>query len=182
MGRKKSTAETQRGRKRQMKAASCLLAFHVLCFAQTAVPKSKPPKLLLQILHCAETNKYGEPNPSLKHNSVLHVAWSRNVDPNPEIGEEFFVVLYKSAKTGDVLVYARDYEKGKLQLHLVNNSGFSGGPNNLELRDPLGGIWTYNHIKRNASRAMRGQTYLVPAKNAIGPYPDVGCHWYSVPE
>src|SRR5690349_20747046 len=118
-----------------MKMVICVLTLSALCLGQTTPPKAKPPKLLLQILHCAKTDKFGLLEPELKKTDSLQVGWHSSLDPDLDIGEEFFIVLYKSAREGDVLVYVRDYKQGRAQFHLVNNARFTGGPDDLDLID-----------------------------------------------
>jgi len=157
-----------------MRVVPRLLALSVFALVQLANAQKNTPKLLLQILHCAKTDKLGALEPGLKETDTLQVAWHRRV--HPDLGEEFFIVLYNSERQGDVLVYVRDFEKGKVQLHLVNNAQFTGGPDDLKIVDPLGGIWVYNHIKKNVSIAMRNRKYSLPAKSLLGSYANVGCH------
>jgi hypothetical protein len=165
-----------------MRLSFYLAALCVFGLVQLASAQKSTPRPLLQILHCAKTDKFGQLDPGLKKTDTLQVGWHRSLDPDPAIvGEEFFIVLYSSAREGDVLVYVRDYEQGKVQLYLVNNAQFAGGPDDLKLLDPLGGIWTHNHIKRNVAIAMRNRKYLVQAKSLLG-YANVGCHSYSDPD
>lgn len=165
-----------------MRVVSYLAALSIIGLVQLASAQKNAPKPLLQILHCAKTDKFGLLEPELKETDTLQVGWHRSLHPDPTIGEEFFIVLYNSERAGDVLVYVRDYERGRVQFHLVNNAQFTGGPNDLDLIDPLGGIWTYNHIKRNVKIAMRNRKYSVPAKSLQGPYGNVVCHSYSDPD
>jgi hypothetical protein len=165
-----------------MRVASYLVALSVFGLVQLASAQKNTPKPLLQILHCAETDKFGRLAPGLKKTDTLQVGWHRSLDPDPEIGEEFFIVLYKSAREGDVLVYVRDFERGRVKFSLVNNARFAGGPDEFKLIDPLGGIWTYNHIKRNVAIAMRNRKYSIQAKSLLGSYVNVGCHFYSDPD
>lgn len=166
-----------------MKAAFCVLALNALCFAQTAVPKPKPPKLLLQILHCAKTDKFGLLDASLKKDDVIKVSWHHSSSSDPGVGEEFFIILGNSEKSGDVLVYTRDYEKGKAHFYLVNNATLSIEHGEVKIIDPLGGIWTYNHITQNVKIALRAGQYSIPARSLVGPqFANVGCHAYSDPE
>jgi len=162
-----------------MKAVSCVVVLSVFGLVQFAFAQKNRPKLLLQILHCAKTDKFGLLEPELKKTDILQVGWHRSLDP--DIGEEFFIVLYHSEREGDVLIYVRDYKQGKVQLHLVNNAQFTGGPDDLKLIDPLGGIWIYNHIKRNVKIAMRNRTYSIQAESLLGSYANVGCSSYSDP-
>ena len=159
-----------------MRGLSCLVALSVVSLGHFASAQKNTPKPLLQILHCAKTDKFGALEPGLNKTDTLQVSWHRSLDPDPDIGEEFFIVLYNSAREGDVLVYVRDYERGRVQFHLVNNAQFTGGPDDLKLVDPLGGIWTYNHIKRNSTIAMRNRKHLIQAKSLLGSYANVGCH------
>jgi hypothetical protein len=159
-----------------MRVAWGLVALTVLGLAQLATAQKNTPKPLLQILHCATIDKFGLPEPGLKKTDILRVGWHHSLDPDHEIGEEFFIVLYKSAREGDVLVYVRDYERGRVRFYLVNNARFTGGPDDLHLIDPLGGIWTYNHIKRNVTIAMRNRKYSIKAKSLLGSFVNVGCH------
>lgn len=165
-----------------MRVVSCLVALSVFSLGQLASAQKNTPKPLLQILHCAKTDKFGALEPGLNKTDTLQVSWHRSLDPDPDIGEEFFIVLYNSAREGDVLVYVRDYERGRVQFHLVNNAQFTGGPDDLKLVDPLGGIWTYNHIKRNVKIAMRNRKYSIQARSLVGSYGSVGCHFYSDPD
>ena len=159
-----------------MRVLSCLVALSVFSLGQFASAQKNTPKPLLQILHCAKTDKFGLLEPELKKTDTLQVGWHHSLDPDSEIGEEYFIVLYKSPREGDVLVYVRDYERGRVQFHLVNNARFTGGPHDLNLVDPLGGIWTYNHIKRNVTIAMRNRKHSIQAKSLPGSYANVGCH------
>jgi hypothetical protein len=158
-----------------------LAVLSVFGLVQLASAQKNTPKPLLQILHCAKTDN-GALEPGLKEADTLQVAWHRSLHPDPTIGEEFFIVLYNSERAGDVLVYVRDFEKRKVQLHLVNNAQFTGGPDDLKLVDPLGGIWVYSHIKNNVAIAMRNRKYSVQAKSLLGSYENVGCHAYSDPD
>jgi hypothetical protein len=157
-----------------MRVAWGLVALTVLGLAQLGTAQKNTPKPLLQILHCATTDKFGLLEPGLKESDTLQVAWHRGL--HPDLGEEFFIVLYKSAREGDVLVYVREYERGRVRFYLVNNASFTGGPDDLRLIDPLGGIWTYNHIKRNVRIALRNRKYSIQAKSLLGSFVNVGCH------
>jgi hypothetical protein len=166
-----------------MRTILCLLALNVLCFSQTAVPKAKPPKLLLQILHCAETDKFGLLDASLKDDDLIKVSWHHSQHSDPGVGEEFFIVRFNSEKSGDVLVYVREYKKGKVTFYLVNNATLSIKDGEVNVIDPLGGIWTHNHIKKNVKIALRAGQYSIPERSLVGQqFANVGCHNYSDPE
>jgi hypothetical protein len=96
-----------------MKVVSRLVALIVFGLVQLANAQKNTPKPLLQILHCAKTDKFGLLEPELKKTDTLQVGWHRSLGPEPDIGEEFFIVLYNSAREGDVLVYVRDYKQRK---------------------------------------------------------------------
>lgn len=165
-----------------MKVILCALALTVLCFAQSSISETNPPKLLLQILHCAKTDKFGLLDASLKKDGVIKASWHPSHDSDPGVGEEFFVILSDSARGGDVLVYVRKYEKGKVHFYLVNNARLSLERGEVEVIDPLGGIWTSNHIKQNVRAALRGDQYSIPAQSLLGQqFANVGCHSYSDP-
>jgi len=159
-----------------MRVVSYLAALSIFGLIQLASAQKNTPKPLLQILHCAKTDKSGLLEAGLKDTDTLQVGWHHSLAPEPTIGEEFFIVLYNSEREGDVLVYVRDYEQGRVQFYLVNNARFTGGPDNLHLIDPLGGIWTINHIKSNVKMAMRNQKYSIQASRLLGSYANVGCH------
>ena len=183
MGRRKSTTEAQRHGEKQMKAVFCALALAVLCFSQASVPKTNPPKLLLQILHCAKTDKFDLLDASLKKDGVVKASWHHSHDSDPGVGEEFFVVLPDSEKGGDILVYIQKYEKGEAHFYLVNNAALSIKRGKVEVIDPLGGIWTANHIKQNVRAALREGQYSISERSLMGQqFANVGCHSYSDPE
>lgn len=166
-----------------MKIVFWALGLTVLCFAQTSIPKTNPPKLLLQILHCAKTDKFGLLDASLKKDGVIKASWHHSRDSGPGVGEEFFIVLPDSEKSGEVLVYTRNYKSGKIYFYLVNNGTLSIKDGEVHVINPLGGIWTHNHIKQNVKRALRSGEYSIPARNVMGPqFANVGCHSYSDPE
>ena len=163
-----------------MRTTRGLFLLGFLFLAPLAVPEAKPPKVLRQILHCAGTDKFGLLQPVAKPDGILQVAWAHKVRSEPYV-DEFFVVLYKSATEGDILVYSREYTKGKMEFHLGNNARFVIRPDKVELIDPLWGMWTRHNIERNVKRAMRGPTYSIPAKTIVGPFRNVGCYSYPDP-
>ncbi|HKV93213.1 MAG TPA: hypothetical protein VJW20_11760 [Candidatus Angelobacter sp.] len=165
-----------------MKIVFCALSLTILCFAQNSIPKTNPPKLLLQILHCAKTDKFGLLDASLK-DGVIKASWRHDRSSDPGVGEEFFIVLPGSRRGADVLVYVRKYKKGRVHFYLVNNATLSIEHGEVEVIDPLGGIWTHNHIKQNVRAALRGDQYSIPARGLLGQqFANVSCHSYSDPE
>ena len=166
-----------------MRAASCVVALGLLCPALVAAPKREPPKVLLQILHCAKTDKFGLLDASLKKDGVIKASWRHSRHSDPGVGEEYFIVLPDSEKRRDVLVYTRNHKNGRIHFYLVNNGALSTKDGEVNVLDPLGGIWTHNHINQNVKRALRSGEYSIPARNLIGPqFANVGCHSYSDPE
>jgi hypothetical protein len=161
-----------------MKLAWTAVALGALCFTKSAVAQTQPPKVLLQILHCAETDKFGLLPRTTKKDDKLAIAWSHKVRYEPYV-DEFFIVRYTSATQGAILVYSRQYAKGEAHFSLINNAGFVVESGNLQLIDPLYGLWTRANIARNVKRAMRGRRYSIPMGTLVGPFRNVGCHSYS---
>jgi hypothetical protein len=160
-----------------MKAGCTSLILGFLVLAMPGVAQNETPSLLHRLLHCAMTDASGALYRPLRPTDVLQAAWSRSTHPKDDAGE-FFLVVYESSSKGDVYVFTRDYQQGKTVLNLVNNARFTGGPTGLNLIDPLGGIWTYEHIERNVKRAMRGKRYSIPAGSLLGSSPAFACHHY----
>jgi hypothetical protein len=75
-----------------MRAASCVVALGLLCPALVAAPKREPPpKVLLQILHCAKTDKFGLLDASLKKDGVIKASWRHSRHSDPGVGEEYLL-------------------------------------------------------------------------------------------
>lgn len=145
-----------------------------------ANPSLKIPKVLLQIMHCAETDNSGLGDASLKPDDTLKVAWSYAPNRGLDLGEEFFIVVYRTPNEGDIYVYTRGYERGNTVLFLRNNASFHGTAGNYQyVNDPLGGIWTQNHTRRNVNRALRSRVYSITVQAIARPYPELACQSYS---
>jgi len=164
-----------------MKLAWTAVVLSALCFTKTTVAQAQPPKVLLQILHCAETGKFGLLPAATKKDDILQIAWAHKVRYEPYV-DEFFIVRYAFATEGAILVYSRYYAKGKVHFSRINDAGFVVKSGNLQLIDPLYGLWTRANIARNVKRAMRGKRYSIPMGTLVGPFRNVGCHSHSDPE
>jgi hypothetical protein len=160
-----------------MRILLALCALSSLCVAQPPVAQD-PPKVLLQILHCAETDKFGFLSTAVKKDDMLQVAWAHQVRTGPFV-DEFFIVLEKSPTQGDILVYSRKYARGKVEFYLGNNATFVIRAGNVELIDPLWGMWTRANITRNVKKALRSRTYSIPVRTVMGSFPNVACHSYD---
>ena len=68
-----------------MKLAWTAVVLGALCFTKSAVAQAQPPKVLLQILHCAETDKFGLLPPATKKDDKLEVAWAHKVRYEPYV-------------------------------------------------------------------------------------------------
>ena len=162
-----------------MRFARLALVLSALSLAKPAVTQSKPPRVLLQILHCAKTQESVET--SLENGNALKVSFAHYVESEPN-AEGFVLVLYESPSKGEVLDFIREFDHGKVWFYLVNNASFSLNQNNvLSVDDALGGVWTQGHLKQRVKKAMRS-TYSIPVENLIGPFQNVGCHAYWDPE
>jgi hypothetical protein len=139
---------------------------------------AKTPKVLLEILHCAQTDRLQFLESAVKKDGILRVAWAHKIRYQPYV-DEGFIVLFKSETEGDILVYSRESSKGKTEFYLDNNMGFVVGPRGLELIDPLWGLWTRANIARNVKRALGGPAYAIPVQRIMDPFPSVGCHSYE---
>jgi hypothetical protein len=172
------TAEARRRGETTMRTLLVLCALSSLCAAQGAVAPKDPPKVLLQVMHCAAVDKFGLLPTGGKTDAKLRVAWAHRVRTDPYV-DEFFIVLEKSPTEGDILVYSREYAKGKVEFYLGNNATFVIHAGNLELIDPLWGMWTRANITRNVKKALRSQTYSIPVRTVRGSFPNVACHSYD---
>jgi hypothetical protein len=179
LGREKPTTEARRHGEMTMRILLVLCALSSLCVAQPAVASKNPPKVLLQILHCAAVDKFGLLSVGAKTDAILHVAWAHQIRTDPYV-DEFFIVVHKSPTKGDILVYSREYAKGKAEFYLGNNASFATDAGNFEfVNDPLYGIWTRDNIARNVKKALRSQTYSIPVRTVMGSFPNVACHSYD---
>ncbi len=164
-----------------MRFVWCLFALGSSCLAQPAAAPAKPPRVLLQILHCRETDKFGVLYSDLKKGEVLKASFAYYAETDPDV-EGFVLVMYGSNTKGDVFDFIRKFEHGKVWFYLVNNASFSIAPNGtLSVDDALGGVWTQGHLKQRVIRAMRNRTYSVPVESLAGPFRNVGCHAYWDP-
>jgi hypothetical protein len=162
-----------------MRTLLVLSALSSMCFAQPAVTPKDPPKVLVQILHCAAVDKFGLLSAGAKTNDTLHVAWAHQIRTDPYV-DEFFIVLHKSPTEGDILVYSREYAKGKVEFYLANNASFATDAGNFEfVNDPLYGTWTRDNIARNVKKALLGRTYGIPVRTIMASFPGVTCHSYD---
>ena len=154
-----------------MKRALGLFALSALCSAGPALAQPKPPKLLLQLVHCADLS-----NATVNKNGMVKVRFTHYVQSEPDL-EGFVLIAYDSPSKGEVLDYVREFDHGKVRLYLVNNASFSVSPEGvLSVVDALGGVWTQGHLKQRAKRAMRNTKYFIPAESVAGPFQDVSCH------
>jgi hypothetical protein len=160
-----------------MKLLCILVALSTLYIPKAVNAQTQPPKVLLQILHCAKTDELDLLSPLLKKDHSLQAAWAHRVRYDPYV-DEFFIVLYKSPTKGDILVYSRTLAKGRAEFYLGNNTQFVIDSGDIELTDPLGGLWTRDNIVRNVKRAMRGPTYSIQTSTMIGRVSNVACHSY----
>jgi hypothetical protein len=161
-----------------MRTLLVLCALSSLCVAQPSVAPKDPPKVLLEILHCAAVDKFGLLSAGAKTDAILQVAWAHQVRTDPYV-DEFFMVLHKSPTEGDILVYSREYAKGKVEFYLGNNATFAIHAGNFELIDPLWGMWTRDNIMRNVKKALRSRTYCIPVRTIMASFPSVACHSYE---
>jgi hypothetical protein len=166
-----------------MKALSwVLLMLSVFCFARPAGAPIKPPRTLIQLMHCLETDKAGVLRADLKKGEILTASFAYYAETDP-YKEGFVLVTYESNTKGEVFDYVRGFEHGNLWFYLVNNAGFSIGPDHgLVVSDALGGVWTQGHLKQRAKRAMRNPRYSIPVESMASPFRNVGCHAYWDPE
>jgi hypothetical protein len=157
-----------------MRIACLGLVLTALSLAKPAVSQSKPPKALLQALHCAATDNFDLLDAKMEKDGLVKVSFTHYVETDPNI-DGFVLVIYKSPSNGDVLDYVREFDHGKIQFYLVNNASFTVNQNNvLSVDDALGGVWTQGHLKQRVKKAIR-TTYSIP-KRRLGAFDNVGCH------
>lgn len=174
-------ARTQRiPRSRSSMIASALLfALALLSFTQSARPQTKIPGNLLQIMHCMEADKLVAVDAWTAQHQAFRVSWTHSLSRDPAIGEEFYVIIYHSSTTGDILVYQREQSPKKVDWYIVNNASFTEAAGNFRYtNDPLGGVWTQNHVRDNVNQALRKKQYLIPYQALAGKYKNVSCHFY----
>jgi hypothetical protein len=157
-----------------MRLAWHIVGVTVLCLAKHAAAQTKPPRVLLQILHCVKTDKTADT--SLKKDNTLTVSFTHYAGTEPN-AEGFVLVIYESPSKGEVLDYVREFDHGKVRFYLVNNASFSVNQKNvLSVNDALGGVWTQGHLKMRVKRAMQTM-YSIPNKLSA-PFQNVSCHYY----
>lgn len=164
-----------------MKFAYLILVLGFLSLSKPGVAQTKPPKVLLQTLHCARANHFDLLEANLRKGGIVKASFTRYEQTEPNV-EGFVLVIYESDSKGEVLDYVREFDHGKVQLYLVNNASFSISKNNaLSVDDALGGVWTQGHLKMRVKRAME-TWYSIPVKNLSATFfQNVGCHAYWEP-
>jgi len=155
------------------------LALGILALTRLGVAQDNPPRVLLQLLHCAKTDRFGFLDADLKKDGLLRSTYAHQVRSDPHV-DEFFLVVYESASKGKVYVYSRERENRKTAFYLTNDAGFDATKKGFSfLEDPLYGIWTRNNIARNVKRALRNPTYSIPVRTILNSSPNVACHSYD---
>jgi len=154
----------------------CLtLILMVLSLGKPPVAQTKPPKILLQVLHCANTENFDLLETKLEKEGTVKTSFTRYAQTDPHV-EGLVLVIYDSGSKGAALDYVREFDHGTVQLYLVNNASFTVNRNNvLSVDDALGGVWTQGHLKQRVKRAMR-TTYSIPKSSLAATFQNVGCH------
>ena len=158
-----------------MRIACLALGLSILSLAKPAVSQSRPPKALLQALHCAATDHVNLLEANMEKGDIVKVSFTHYVETEPNV-EGFVLVIYESSSKGTVLDYVREFDHGTAQFYLVNNASFTVNQDNvLSVDDALGGVWIQGHLKQRVKRAMR-TTYSIPKRHLIATFNNVGCH------
>jgi hypothetical protein len=158
---------------------ACLVLSSVACPQDQTDQSGKAPLLLRQAAHCLVTD-----SPDLRrllHEKELNLGYYLDSKSYP--GEEaLYVVSYSGSKFDKGLAYVffvRQKDK-RLVLRVENNAAFLKKKKRVEfLENPVGGVWTQEHLEEAIDRIGQDAMYIFPVKELRAPSPDVSCESYA---
>ena len=181
MGRGKSTTETLRHGEKQMKIASYVLVASMMwltkpAFAQTpAVSEEKPPLILLQALHCLDSDDYGWMRTYLSTHKDAQVSFSVDTNHPPEV-VAWTIVVRESKSRGHFFEVVLAGDHGPKVFSLLDTDGFTTKSEKLEFDQPrlfhaVRGIHTEQRVKD----ALQNRRYVISANEIQYRYADYTC-------
>lgn len=159
----------------------------LLCLGTTALAQEQAPTLLLGAAHCISAKGFLLPMKA----TTLTLGYLDDTKSYP--GDEvLYVVVYSGPLRSDGWVFSviLSQEKGLRIFSINNNAKFvrsykkgvafrKEGVDFVSGEDPLGGIWTQEHIAMAIHRIERQPRFEVDAKDVLKPLSPTRCESYA---
>jgi len=145
-------------------------------FAQTpAVPEEKPPLILLQALHCLDSDDYGWMRSYLRNHKDAQVSFSVDTGKPPEV-VAWTIVVRESESRGHFFEVARTDDHGAMVFRLLDTDGFTTKSEKLEFDQPrLFHAVRGNHIEQHVKDALQNRRYVISANEIQYRHVDYTC-------
>ena len=164
-----------------MKVASYVLVASVMwlikpAFAQTpAVPEEKPPLILLQALHCLDSDEYGWMRTYLNKHKDAQVSFSVDTNHPPEV-VAWTIVVRESESRGHFFEIARAEDHGSVAFRLLDTDGFTTKSEKLEFDQPrLFHAVQGHHTEQRVKDALQNRRYVISANEIQHRYANYSC-------
>ncbi len=164
-----------------MKIASYVLVVSVIwltktAFAQTpAVSEEKPPLILLQALHCLDSDDYGWMRSYLRNHKDAQVSFSVDTGNPPEV-VAWTIVVRESESRGHFFEVARTDDHGTMVFRLLDTDGFTTKSEKLEFDQPrLFHAVRGNHTEQHVKDALQNRGYVISAYEIQYRHADYTC-------
>jgi hypothetical protein len=158
-----------------------VLIMALLAASASAMPQDTSPQLLRQAAHCLVTD-----SPDLRkllHENRKELNLGYFVDDKSYPGEQaLYVVDYAGSKFEKGLAYVffvrqKDHRR---VLRVENNASFIRKKKKVEfLENPVGGVWTQEHMEEAIDRIGQDSMFIFSVKAMREPFPDVSCESYA---
>jgi len=169
-----------------MKIASYVLVVSLMwltktAFAQTpAISEEKPPLILLQALHCLDSDDYGWMRSYLRNHKDAQVSFSVDTGKPPEV-VAWTIVVRESESRGHFFEVARTGDHGTIVFRLLDTDGFTTKSEKLESeklefdQPRLFHAVRGNHIEQHVKDALQNRRYAISANEIQYGHVDYTC-------
>ena len=164
-----------------MKAFTYLLELSVLLLVQptlaqtSAVSEEKAPLILLQALHCLDSDDQGWMRWYLRNHKDAEISFSVETMNLPG-AVHWTIVVRESESRGHFFDVSRRDNNGMMVFRLLDTDGFTTRTEKLEFDQPsLFHAVRGDHIERRVKDALQNRRFLISANEIQYRYADYAC-------
>jgi hypothetical protein len=149
-------------------------------FPIVASTMDQTPSILLEAVHCLDSEAPGWPLQQIRKGSPLRLGYFLDKESYP--GDEvLYLVDYQGSGRSKGLLYmiVLTEKDGHRSFDIQNNTRFLQSSKEIDfLNPPLGGIWTQQHIQSAIKRIGLRSTFLISTQDRAAAYPGTACRAY----
>ena len=155
----------------------------VQSFSPVVDAHQEAPQLLLRAVHCLKVKEF------FPRSSAAEWTFGYFLDENSYPHEKvIYVVRFASDTKRNGMVFTVFLtERATVQrFNIQNNATFvlsKGGDHGIEFTgEPLGGVWTHDHIVRAVNRIEKQPRFIISEKDLSAPTASTRCEAYTDPD